>query len=177
MQAPTNCTWVTQGIYQGFFSSPLKFPKVSTIFARSPFYRFHPVYLSSVKTERVAEVHRGNFKISDGIRDAHPGCGVFQFFKIAMPKIPLEDAPCNVLALGDPSGNFQCWAFFNSAAAPFSNKQPPTRKLIKYVWDYIPAKIPWRCCVLTMLVPRWFEQDDLFCGVNNENSNYDAGNG
>ena len=37
------------------------------------------------------------------IRNAHPGCGVFQFFKIAMPKIPLEDGPCNVLALGDPS--------------------------------------------------------------------------
>ena len=28
-----------------------------------------------------------------------------------------------------------------------------------------------------MLVARCFEQDDLFCGVNNENSNSDAGNG
>ena len=33
----------------------------------------------------------------------HPGCGVFQFFKIAMPRIPLEDGPWNVLAVGDPS--------------------------------------------------------------------------
>ena len=32
----------------------------------------------------------------------HPGCGVFQFFKIAMPGIPLEDVSSNILNLGPP---------------------------------------------------------------------------
>ena len=56
------------GIYWGLFSSTVKLAKVSTIFDRGPFYLFHLVYLSSVKTEKVAAVHRGYFNISNGIR-------------------------------------------------------------------------------------------------------------